>query len=62
MMVNRVARRLLIVVSVLTFLTGVAFWALCNVGRWLVLDDALLPAQAIVVLSGGIHFRAVEVA
>jgi len=39
-----------------------AFWALRNVGRWLVVDDALQPARAIVVLSGLTPYRAMEAA
>lgn len=61
-MVNRVPRRLLVVVVVLTFLTGTAFWAFRNVGQWLVVDDALQPARAIVVLTGLTPYRAIEAA
>jgi uncharacterized SAM-binding protein YcdF (DUF218 family) len=62
MTIKRVRRRLLIVLGVLTFLTGTAFWAFRNVGRWLVIDDTLEPARAIVVLSGLTPFRAMEAA
>jgi hypothetical protein len=51
-MVKRVGRRLLIVLAVLAVLTSAAFWAFRNLGRWLVVDDTLQPARAIVVLSG----------
>jgi len=53
---------LLIALVVLTLLTGTAFWALRNVGRWLVVDDSLEPARAIVVLSGLTPYRAMEAA
>ena len=52
MTVKRVGRRLLIVLAVLAVLTGAAFWAFRNVGRWLVVDDTLQRSGAIVVLSG----------
>jgi hypothetical protein len=51
-MIKRVGRRLLIVLAVLAVLTGAAFWAFRNLGRWLVVNDTLQPARAIVVLSG----------
>jgi uncharacterized SAM-binding protein YcdF (DUF218 family) len=52
MAVKRIGRGLLIVLVVLTFLAGAAYWGLRNVGRWLVVDDSLQPARAIVVLDG----------
>ncbi len=51
MTVKRVGRRLLIVLVVLAALTGAAFWAFCNLGRWLVVDNTLQRVRAIVVLS-----------
>ena len=39
-----------------------AAWAIRGVGRWLVVQDALEPAQAIVVLSGRMPVRAREAA
>ena len=62
MTIKHVGRRLLIALVVLTLLTGTAFWALRNVGRWLVVDDSLEPARAIVVLSGLTPYRAMEAA
>jgi uncharacterized SAM-binding protein YcdF (DUF218 family) len=62
MTIKHVGRRLVIVIVVLTFLTGTAFWASRNVGRWLVVEDALQPARAIVVLSGLTPYRAMEAA
>jgi hypothetical protein len=52
MTAKRVGRRLLIVLAVLAVLIGAASWAFRNLGRWLVVDDNLQPARAIVVLSG----------
>lgn len=48
-----------IVAAVLVFL---ALGAFAGVGRWLVVDDALQPAQSIVVLSGRMPARAIEAA
>jgi uncharacterized SAM-binding protein YcdF (DUF218 family) len=62
MTVKRVGRRLLIVLVVLTFLAGGACWALRNVGRWLIVNDPLQPARAIVVLNGLLPYRAMEAA
>jgi hypothetical protein len=62
MTVKRVGRRLLTVLVVLTFLAGAAYWALRNVGRWLVVDDPLKPARAIVVLNGLLPYCAMEAA
>jgi uncharacterized SAM-binding protein YcdF (DUF218 family) len=62
MAVKRLGRRLLIVLAVLAVLTGAAFWAFRNLGRWLVVDDTLQPARAIVVLTGLIPYRAMEAA
>jgi uncharacterized SAM-binding protein YcdF (DUF218 family) len=62
MTIKHVERRLVIVLVVLTFLTGTAFWAFRNAGRWLVVEDALQPARAIVVLSGLTPYRAMEAA
>jgi uncharacterized SAM-binding protein YcdF (DUF218 family) len=62
MTIKRVGRRLLIVLVVLAFLTGTGFWISKNVGRWLVVDDTLEPARAIVVLSGLTPYRAMQAA
>jgi len=62
MAVNRLGRRLLIALAVLAILTGAAFWAFRNLGRWLVVNDTLQPARAIVVLAGRIPYRAMEAA
>jgi uncharacterized SAM-binding protein YcdF (DUF218 family) len=54
------AIRLLLVVG----LSAVLFLLLCFfcVGRWLVVEDTLVKAQAIAVLSGGMPLRAMEAA
>lgn len=52
MRVKGVGRRLLIVLAVLAVLIVAPLWAFRNVGQWLVVDDNLQPARAIVVLSG----------
>jgi uncharacterized SAM-binding protein YcdF (DUF218 family) len=62
MTIERVDRRLLIVLVVLAFLTGTGFWVFRNVRRWLVVEDALQPARAIVVLSGLTPYRAMQAA
>ncbi len=53
--------RILIVTAVLAVLAG-ATWAFRSVGQWLVVEDQLESAQAIVVLSGGMPVRAREAA
>jgi hypothetical protein len=60
--VKRVGRRLLIVLAVLAALIVAAFWAFRNAGRWLLIQDTLQPARAIVVLSGLTPYHAMEAA
>jgi len=60
--VKRVRRLALASLVVLGFLAAATVWAFRNLGRWLVVDDTLQPARAIVVLSGLIPFRAMEAA
>lgn len=57
-----IGQRLLILLAVLALLAGVGFWTFRNVGRWLVVQDTLQPARAIVVLSGRLPFRSMEAA
>lgn len=59
---SRRLRRAFIVLAVLAILAGAASWMFLHVGRWLVVEDALEPAQAIVVLSGRTPIRAREAA
>ncbi len=62
MTVKHMGRRFLIFVVILGLTAGAAFWALRNVGRWLVDPDDLEHARAIVVLSGSTPFRAMGAA
>ena len=59
---KRMGRRLLILLVMLALMAGAAFWAFRKVGRWLVVDETLQQARAIVVLSGHIPYRAMEAA
>src|SRR5712692_1541437 len=54
-------RRAWIAAAVLVVIMPAA-WAIRGVGQWLVVQDALEPAQAIVVLSGRMPVRAREAA
>jgi uncharacterized SAM-binding protein YcdF (DUF218 family) len=44
------------------FAAAISVWALRQAGGWLVVQDPLAPAHAIVVLSGGMPYRAREAA
>lgn len=55
-------RRALIFAAVLAILAGSGTWAFRRVGLWLVVQDTLEPAQAIVVLSGRVPIRARQAA
>lgn len=57
---KRRARRILLGLSVLLLFLVTVF--LLGIGRWLVVEDPLEKAQAIVVLSGGMPLRAREAA
>ncbi len=59
---NHVGRRLLILVVVLMLMAGAALWAFRHVGQWLVIEDSLQRAPAIVVLNGLCPYRAMEAA
>jgi uncharacterized SAM-binding protein YcdF (DUF218 family) len=60
--VKRLGKRLIFLLISLVILTGAALWAFRNVGQWLVINDPLQPARAIVVLSGITPYRAMEAA
>lgn len=47
--------------SLILVLAGL-FWVLANVANWLIVTDPLQRAEAIVVLSGAVPFRAMEAA
>src|SRR5882724_2167381 len=49
-------------ILVLGALGGLLLWGVSGLGRWLVVADPLERAAAVVVLSGGVPFRAVEAA
>ncbi len=59
---RKTLRRLLVVVAVLLALAAAGAWVFLRVGRWLVVEDTLEPAQAIVVLTGRMPVRAREAA
>ena len=52
----------IIVIALIVALIGSAFAIFFAVGRWLVVEDPLEKAQAIVVLSGRMPMRAIEAA
>jgi uncharacterized SAM-binding protein YcdF (DUF218 family) len=60
----RLPRRLAIfgLVFVPTLLMSLFVWAFIRVGGWIVLEDPLEPARAIVILGGRMPFRAIEAA
>jgi uncharacterized SAM-binding protein YcdF (DUF218 family) len=55
-------RRALFLLMVLGVVAILLPWGASGLGRWLVVADPLEPAQAIVVLSGRVPFRAMEAA
>src|SRR2546422_10344422 len=59
--VSRGRRRAWIAAAALVVIIAAA-WAIRGVGKWLVVQDALEPSQAIVVLSGRMPVRAREAA
>ncbi len=59
---SRRGRRSLVVLAALALFSVVVFLGVRGIGRWLVVSDPLKPARAIVVLSGGLPFRAMEAA
>ena len=56
------ARRWITLLSVLAVLLGAGAWVLLHLGDWLVVQDPLTTAHAIVVLSGHMPDRAIEAA
>ncbi len=59
---SRKLRRAAIVLLVFAALASGGVWALRHVGTWLVVQDPLEPAHAIVVLSGRMPLRALQAA
>ena len=62
MAIKNAVRRWLILALILALTAGAAFWILRRVGGWLVVNDPLQHARAIVVLSGLTPYRAMEAA
>jgi uncharacterized SAM-binding protein YcdF (DUF218 family) len=56
------ARRWLIAAAALAGTLMLARWSLTAAGTWLVVEDPLRPARAIVVFGGNVPFRAMEAA
>src|SRR5215471_16747548 len=56
------SRRWILLAAVTCLLIALAFAAFFGVGRWLVVEDPLVKARAIAVLSGGMPVRAIEAA
>ncbi len=52
----------LVVIGALLVLAATVGWGVARLGRWLVVEDRLDRAGAIVVLAGGFPFRAIEAA
>lgn len=59
---SRKLRHAAIVLLVLAVVAGGGVWAFRHVGTWLVVQDPLEPAHAIVVLSGRMPLRALQAA
>ena len=59
---RRLARAVLVAVLLVAVLVGLSLWALLRVGSWLVVEDPLSRAAAIVVMGGHVPFRAMEAA
>jgi uncharacterized SAM-binding protein YcdF (DUF218 family) len=57
-----VARTAIVAALILIVLGGLSLWGISRVGQWLVVEDPLERATAIVVLGGHVPFRAMEAA
>jgi DUF218 domain len=60
--VSRRHRWILYLAGLAVVFAGICVWALLHAGEWLVVEDPLTPAYAIVVLSGSMPERAIEAA
>lgn len=59
---SRWIRRALVFGALLGIVAVLLQWGASGIGQWLVVEDPLEPARAIVVLSGRVPFRAMEAA
>jgi len=59
---RRLARAILIVVVPVAVVAGLLLWGVLRVGPWLMVEDPLSRAGAIVVMGGHVPFRAMEAA
>lgn len=55
-------RKAVVVVLFVVALGGLCLWGVAGIGQWLVVADPLERANAVVVLSGHVPFRAMEAA
>jgi len=60
--VSQWIRRVLVLGALLGIVAVLISWGASGIGHWLMVADPLEPAQAIVVLSGRVPFRAMEAA
>jgi uncharacterized SAM-binding protein YcdF (DUF218 family) len=60
--VRRWGRRTLVVGALLVCVAVLLPWGASDIGQWLMVADPLEPANAVVVLSGRVPFRAMEAA
>src|SRR5215475_10592492 len=59
---RRLARAVLVFALLVAVLAGLTLWGVLHVGPWLMVEDPLARAAAIVVLGGHVPFRAMEAA
>ena len=59
---RRLARAVLVFALLVAVLAGLTLWGVLHVGPWLMVEDPLARAGAIVVMGGHVPFRAMEAA
>ena len=57
---RRWRQRVLVPLIMLACIGSLAYWGVHRIAYWLVVEDSLAQAQAIVVLGGDLPFRAME--